>query len=180
MSAAPFVPILTPPNSLVAQSDFEMKEPESNVKEPEFKTKEESSLVGQLDAAVLGLKHQVEKTETEPPTNSVNIELKQFSSNNNQESSDKRKLPESSVTEHALDQKNENCKKVCTDADMQDKLKNEAVIQTTPINQQRIIVPVPSVNTNTSNLIPKDAALLAIQRHQKKSMDEFWVNSLFI
>ncbi len=58
---------------------------------------------------------------------------------------------------------------------MQEKHCNEAALQAAVLSRHRGIIPTPSVSISASNLNTKDAALLAIQRHQKKNMEEFWV-----
>ena len=58
---------------------------------------------------------------------------------------------------------------------LQEKHCNEAALQAAVLSRQRGIIPTPSVSISASNLNTKDAALLAIQRHQKKNMEEFWV-----
>lgn len=57
---------------------------------------------------------------------------------------------------------------------LQEKHCNENALKIALMNRQRGIISTPSASLNSSIINTKDAALIAIQRHQKKNMEEFW------
>lgn len=58
---------------------------------------------------------------------------------------------------------------------LQERHCNDNALKLALMNRQRGIVPPPTSHVNSAVINTKDAALIAIQRHQKKNMDEFWV-----
>jgi hypothetical protein len=58
---------------------------------------------------------------------------------------------------------------------LQERHCNENALKVAFMNRQRGILPAPISHVNSTVINTKDAALIAIQRHQKKNMEEFWV-----